>query len=453
MSGQFVPADEATREEIRTRLDESMCVEAGAGTGKTSVLVDRVVQLLCRGPYSVDDIAVMTFTDAAAAELAARVREKLETALAKSTEPTQRERLEDALLGLYRAQIETIHAFATNVLRERPVEAGLDPRFTVLDRLGAAQRFEDAWRAWLEETLASEAPEISTAINRGLDIKQMRAIADAVNTHRYLLPLSHEVPPNPDVEGFAAMLERVAADLEGLCPSCTDESDGAYLNAGRLIEFAAEFWHAEPNERERLILFRAPWPALNVGRQDNWTQAVYCAETKELLGSYRVELEELQRALRNDALAGVLPMIEAFVLNHEGERRASGEADYDDLLIWARNLLRDKPEVRRYFQDRFPRVFVDEFQDTDPLQAEIVMHVAAEGIGDGDWRRRRPGPGRLFIVGDPKQSIYRFRRADIGVYDDVKRGPLAGMVKSIVQNFRSDPGIIGWLNGVFDRLL
>src|SRR5207244_2572828 len=107
----------------------------------------------------------------------------------------------------------------------------------------------------------------------------------------------------------------------------------------------------------------------------------------------------------------------------------------------------------RYFQDRFQRVFVDEFQDTDPLQAELVMYVAGEGVAEGDWRALQPGPGRLFIVGDPKQSIYRFRRADIGVYDDVKAGPLAGTVKSIVQNFRSHPGIIAWVNGVFDRLL
>ncbi len=134
----FVPVDEATREEIRTQLDVSMCVEAGAGTGKTTVLVDRVVELLRRGPYGVDDIAVMTFTDAAAAELAARVREGLETALAASSEPSERTTpARTRCSGLYRAQIETIHAFATNLLRERPVEAGLDPRFNVLDPLGA----------------------------------------------------------------------------------------------------------------------------------------------------------------------------------------------------------------------------------------------------------------------------------------------------------------------------
>src|SRR5439155_22902158 len=137
------------------------------------------VELLRRGPLGVDDIAVMTFTDAAAAELAARVREGLETARSRSTDAAERERLEAALLGLYRAQIETIHAFATNVLRERPVEAGLDPRFTVLDPLGARQRFDEAWREWVDETLASEVPAISNAINSGRKINQRRMVADA----------------------------------------------------------------------------------------------------------------------------------------------------------------------------------------------------------------------------------------------------------------------------------
>jgi ATP-dependent helicase/nuclease subunit A len=453
VSEMFVPADEATREEIRTQIDMSMCVEAGAGTGKTTVLVDRVVELLSRGPHGVDDIAVMTFTDAAAAELAARVREKLETALAASSEPSERTRLENALLGLYRAQIATIHAFATNILRERPVEARLDPRFTVLDPLGAAQRFDESWREWLDETLASEVPQISTAINRGLDVKQMRVIAEAVHAHRYLLPLTHQAPPSPDIDGFAAMLEQCAAELDQLRSSCIEESDGAHENAGELIEFAAQYRDAQPSERERLIMFRAPQPKLNVGKQGNWQPAADCARTKQLLRDYREHLQEIGDSLRLDALAGVLPLIEAFVRDHEHKRRADGEAEYDDLLIWARNLLRDDLEVRSYFQERFPRIFVDEFQDTDPLQAEIVMYIAAGSDGHGDWRHLQPGAGRLFIVGDPKQSIYRFRRADIRVYDEVKSGPLEGTVKAIVQNFRSHPEIIGWANTVFDRLL
>ena len=132
----FVPIDAAQRERIRTDLDANLCVEAGAGTGKTTVLVARIVEILRRGHATVDEIAVITFTEAAAAELAARVRQELEDALARrpkrasATASTRRS-------GLHRAHVETIHAFASGLLRERPVEAGLDPGFEVLDDLAA----------------------------------------------------------------------------------------------------------------------------------------------------------------------------------------------------------------------------------------------------------------------------------------------------------------------------
>jgi len=453
MSAKLIPADEAIRQEIRTGTDVSMCVEAGAGTGKTSVLVDRVVELLRQGPHSVDEIAVVTFTDAAAAELSARVRERLESELEQSTDEDERARLRDALTGIYRAQIETIHAFATGLLRERPVEAGLDPRFTVLDPLAASQRFDEAWQAWLERMLASEAPAISAAINRGLDTAQLKTVAQAINSSRSLLPLVHEQPPAPEFDGFTDSLADIGRQLEQLSGSCVDEEDAAHQNALRVVEFAGAFEQASANERERLVLFRAPSPSKTAGRQGNWSPREDCASTKDLIGEYLEELEAMQNSLRLDALAGVLPLIEQFVADREEERRANGEADYDDLLIWARNMLSKKTDVRLYFQDRFPRLFVDEFQDTDPLQAEIVMYIASEGASEGDWRDLKPGAGRLFIVGDPKQSIYRFRRADIRVYDQVKSGPLGGIVRAIVQNFRSHPDIIRWVNTVFDRLL
>lgn len=128
-------------------------------------------------------------------------------------------------------------------------------------------------------------------------------------------------------------------------------------------------------------------------------------------------------------------------------------ADFDDLLIWARNLLRDNLEVRRYFQRRFACLLIDEFQDTDPIQVEMAAYLTSDGQEGTDWRALRPAPGKLFVVGDPKQAIYRFRRADLAIYDEVKRGLLAPGLRQIVQNFRSGSGVIDWVNSVFDELL
>ena len=109
------------------------------------------------------------------------------------------------------------------------------------------------------------------------------------------------------------------------------------------------------------------------------------------------------------------------VERYEALKQRAGVLDFLDLLLRARDLVRDATAVRADFQRRFTHLFVDEFQDTDPLQAEILLLLAADDPAGRDWRAVRPAPGKLFIVGDPKQSIYRFRRADVGIYREVKR--------------------------------
>src|SRR5271157_6048785 len=136
-------------------------------------------------------------------------------------------------------------------------------------------------------------------------------------------------------------------------------------------------------------------------------------------------------------------------------RSQKRQLSYGDLLMKAAQLLRDKPHVRRYFQDRFSHLLVDEFQDTDPIQAEVMLLLTASDIGETDWRKVVPRPGSLFVVGDPKQSIYRFRRADIVTYNDVKdiiqRGkPEDGIVLELSSNFRATGSIISWVNEVFE---
>ena len=173
---------------------------------------------------------------------------------------------------------------------------------------------------------------------------------------------------------------------------------------------------------------------------------------KELIGEYRDLAEMLPDALRSNALLGVLPHIEEFVSGYEEYRRSEGVADFDDILIWARNVLRDNLDVRHYFQGRFEALLIDEFQDTDPIQVEIATYLTAEKQDKKDWRKLVPSEGKLFVVGDPKQSIYRFRRADIGIYDQVKRYLLADGLREIVQNFRSSKPLIEWINRTFDSL-
>ena len=449
----FVPADHAVREEIRTNLDASLCVEAGAGTGKTTVLVDRIVEIVRRGRASVDGLAVITFTEKAAAELAARVRKALEKAAAAAADEAERRRLAAARRDLHRARIETIHAFAAGLLRERPVEAALDPEFEILEGPTQALAFDEAFRAWLARVLTEAPPPLRRALHRELSPAQVRRAAEEVHRYRDLLPLEPFPPVRPDVGGFLACLEASVAELTALLEHCRDPRDRAAQLARGAQALLADCLACR-NDAETLerVLLAARMGGGKVGARANWDGPAPLERVRSICGELRERLEQLQADLRTEALTGLLPLLEGFVRQYEERRRAEGRAEFQDLLIWARDLVRDRPEVRRAFQERFQCILVDEFQDTDPLQVELVLYLTSTG-GAEDWRDLRPEPGRLFVVGDPKQSIYRFRRADITVYQRVRQGALRDGLRHIVQNFRSVPGVIHWANRAFAELI
>jgi ATP-dependent exoDNAse (exonuclease V) beta subunit len=449
----FVPIDQEVRERIRTDLDANLCVEAGAGTGKTTVLVERVVEVLRTGRATVDGVAVITFTEAAAAELAGRVRQGLEAAHANASDEGERARIRAALRDLHRAHIETIHAFAASMLRERPVEAGLDPQFEVLDDLAAQLHFTAAYERWLLGVLSEERPEIVTAIRRGFDLEQLRRLVATVHAHRSLLPLAREHAPGV-TSGFVERMHEAAERCRRLLAHAgTDEIGAADMEAIVAFARALDAVRHTPEELDREILYRAPRLRPHRGSQTKWSDPALCRESKALRSEVVEAIDEARDALRTEAIVGLLPLAEGFVAGYEDARRAEGVADFDDLLEWARDLLVASPEARAHFRRRFPVILVDEFQDTDPVQAEIVLLLASDADPADDWLALAPRPGGLTVVGDPKQSIYRFRRADIAVYDAVRHGPLAAGDAPLVQNFRSVGGILSWANEVFDRLL
>ena len=140
---------------------------------------------------------------------------------------------------------------------------------------------------------------------------------------------------------------------------------------------------------------------------------------------------------------------------YERLKAKDGALDFVDLLLVARNLVRKDRQVREGFQQRFKRIFVDEFQDTDPLQAEILLLIAADDPNETDWRKARPLPGHLFLVGDPKQSIYRFRGADVAIYREVtRRAPEWGAtLVHLTTSFRSVPELQSFVNAAFTSVM
>ena len=479
-------ADADARHRIRTELDESIVVEAAAGTGKTSVLVERIVEVLAAGRAAVDEILAVTFTEKAAGELKLRLRGALEQARgadaagASDAGAAERQRcLDEAIAHLEEAQVSTIHAFCADLLRERPVEAGVDPRFEVLDDRGAQRVFRQVFDSWLQEALDDPPAGVRRALRR-----------------RYRPPAFGEPPAGDD--GPTGRLRRAAWELaEWRDFERPWRREGDFRRevtvdevVGHLMDFAGLTDRATNRRNDGLFLDTQP--ARATARSIRESDAVRPGRDYDFVEAQLVELaanrkfarprkgfgtaygEDLPRAHvleQHDGIVSVLDRFQAVanadlaallqiafrapIARYERSKTEAGRLDFVDLLLLARDLIRDHDGVRAAAQQRYARIFVDEFQDTDPLQAEILLLLAARDPAERDWRRVVPAPGKLFIVGDPKQSIYRFRRADVGVYRQVTaqlaRHGVANV--ALTTSFRAVPAIQRFVNHAFAPLM
>jgi ATP-dependent helicase/nuclease subunit A len=455
--------DEEARRIAREDLDASLALEAGAGTGKTTLLVERILNLVGGKGVRIDEIVAITFTEKAAAELKVRVREGLEKRLAEAgvradagaarvSETASRYRT--ALRDLALANISTIHAFAGALLRERPVEARIDPAFEQLDAVGESRLFDEVWERWEERALLAEAEPYRRALEAGVQRDRVRRLARRLLEYRELIP--HALPERPDdalVEsGFADVVRESAAlaAFAGRRCRARDDKQLELIRAG--VRTVAWLEGRSPAER-RAALFAEPriFSHAGWGKPSNWADGSI-DEARSRLAALAAAVEGLGlrigAGIGSDLALWLVEFLDAY--RREKERR--GVLDFHDLLLCARNLLRDEPAAREDFKVRFSAILVDEFQDTDPLQSEIVFFLSEAGAGAVRWDEVTVAPGRLFIVGDPKQAIYRFRRADIDVYTAVQERVSGGAPLPITRNFRSVPGIVSWANALFADL-
>ena len=462
------PADQQHRDRIQQSLDENLFVEAGAGTGKTTALVGRIVTLIASGAAEMAGLAAITFTEAAAAELRDRVRRDLEYAAEdESLDEGSRDRCRRAVSEMDAASIQTLHSFAQSLLRELPLEAGLPPGFEMLDPIEADLRFQQAWDQWLDESLESAelGPKLARALHLGLNLDQLRLVASALNGNYDLVAdASIAEAPEPTLT-IGNLLAEAVTEIERLRRfSKIGIGDALFEHAAEVVALAQRLPAAGGGDRayERALVRLLGWKRLSTrsGSQTNWDKDdVTGVNACKLLKDMLLELEGLRAeeigALRTAAFTPALEAIRKFVVDQSARRKEEGHAGFHDLLVWARDMLRDNPDARRRFQRRFHHLLVDEFQDTDPIQAEIAFFLAGDpddraGSMSKDWEAIAPTPGKLFMVGDPKQSIYRFRRADIVTMARV-RNHLVHKSTPLQQNFRSQQSIISWVNQVFGR--
>jgi ATP-dependent exoDNAse (exonuclease V) beta subunit len=455
--------DHAERERIRTSLDETLVVEAAAGTGKTSELVARLVNVLAEGRGSVQTIAALTFTEKAAGELKLRLRAGLEQAREESAAGSARRgRLEDAIAHLEEARVSTIHGFCNDLLHERPVEARADPGFEVLPEPEADALYRRAFDGWLAERLEAPPEGLRRALRRrsfdGDPIGRLRTAGWRLADWRDFRAPWQRRPFDRDaaIDGLVARVHGLHARLT----TCSTSADTLYTDLWplrRLSEDVGTRERVAPRDHDGLeaalieLLRERSFTRPRRGHERHYRRGVTRDDILAAHADMLAALEAFAHKADADLAALVQQALLETVDRYEALKTRAASLDFVDLLLRARDLLRDRREVRIDLQRRITHIFVDEFQDTDPLQAEIVLLLAASDPATDRWQDVRPTPGKLFIVGDPKQSIYRFRRADVGTYQTVKEVLVAGGAAcvSLTTSFRAVPSIQHLVNAAF----
>ncbi len=462
-SGSPSPGDQAARERIRHSLEESLLVEAAAGTGKTTELIHRLVATLKNGRAQIHQVVAVTFTRKAAGELKLRLRVELDRVRSETQEREQIGNLESALARLEEAPIGTIHSFCADLLRERPVEAGVDPDFRELNEEEAPTLFDRAFRAWVPEKLNQETSGLQRALSRERDGFSPLSPLERVRSAGWQLVEWRDFPKAWRQEPFEreTQVDRLLEDVFSLAALSREGRPGDRLRRALRPARAFEMW-VRRYEVEKWrdydflegLLIRLLRDLNQDARRKGYgrygkrvSRQDVLDRRDELLGA----LDNFRRQADADLAAQLQKEMKGLVQRYEELKHQTGRLDFVDLLIRTRDLLRDNDTVRRHLQNTFTHIFVDEFQDSDPLQVEILLLLAADDPQQSDWRLTRPVPGKLFLVGDPKQSIYRFRRADVLLYQEVKTRLARAGVDSVplTRSFRSVRSIQVAVNAAF----
>ncbi len=460
------PLDIADRRRAAGDLDKNLLVLAGAGTGKTTLLVDRLALLIVGQGMPVERIVALTFTKKAAEEMRVRLEEILRRLIASLEEeaepmtssllwplleekfygekPLWAARAKKALNDIPKAQIGTIHSFAGYLLRLYPLQSKVDPRFLEDEGSLADQALDAAWTPWILSEFAETNQQ--TAL-------WQRVLADAsLNQVKELchLLLSPRVNASRldefhDLKPLAAAAQKELQSLLAVQPIKKAGTSFASMTVCMqgIFETVAAGGKIDGHHCENVLE--------SYTMASDWKKQPGHKEAFERLQ----HLAEALARVDNEAITRILHLVKPFVDKVRRDLDRRGCVSFDGLLVLARNLVRDHALVRRALKKQFDAFLIDEFQDTDPLQGEILFYLAEspEESAD-DWPLVTLTPGRLFVVGDPKQSIYRFRGADMAAFAAFAEKLLEnGEEAELSHNFRSQKPILDFVNTLTPLLM
>jgi ATP-dependent helicase/nuclease subunit A len=456
------PPDQSARARIERELGRNLLVEASAGSGKTTCLIRRMTALLGAGACAMAGLAAMTFTRKAAGEMRERFQLALGAAAARAEAPAERERLQKALAESERCFLGTIHSFCARLLRERPAEAGVAFPFAELDEDANAELRDRCWEEFVARLYAAGDPLLGRLRERGLRVGELKDAFALFAAYPDVDDWPGAAAAPPEVEHLRGPLQAYLAHMEALIarmPERLPRTDvllrlyrrlpgqARTRDLGPLANFLKHLErYEELDERE---VKKTKWPTLD-GLKSKELSARELARWNE----FARQVEPIIAQWRAWRYGVALEALRAAQAWFERRRYETGQLNFQDLLLRAAHLLRASPAARRFFRQRWTHLLVDEFQDTDPLQAEVLFLLAADDPAERNWRACRPAPGSLFVVGDPQQSIYRFRRADIVTYEIAKKRlcETGGAVVELTANFRSTEPLVNWVNETFAEI-
>lgn len=425
---------------------EDLGVIAGAGSGKTTVLVARLIRILQERHCSLSQIVAITFTNKAAAEMKERLREKIEEQLGGKDDAYWRELIE----ALPSAQISTIHSLCARILREHPQQSSVDPLFSVLA--------EDEGRLLLEEAAQESVLELASQ-REGL--LRLLAAHGKERVLGNLLALYHKLRSEgmqpetvwkesreklcerrPNMVAQAQAVEELAGDLLSFNPD-----DLTAKGREQQADFA-QAWHRAEVIRERLLAGEADLELealtefLKVGTLID-ARGKMASLVKELKEALELLAEEIAQIRSLDGVHDFCLLLSELDRNYSQRKRELGALDFADLELVCCRLLKRHPELRDAYQRSFKYLLVDEYQDTSRLQEQLLSSLYMLG------------ENCLFVVGDPKQSIYRFRGAEVAVFGETvaKIQAAGGKEIELVDNFRTTKPLIALYNHLFQELL
>lgn len=449
--------DKNFRDICKIEFSKNIIVEAGAGTGKTTLLVSRLAILLLKNDeIDITQIIALTFTEKAAAEMKIRLAQELQNIIfILSTKSDKKNEIIDILTDKFnqkpddivsrakkslemldRAQISTIHSFCSYILKNYSLQSGVSPTSEIDKGTLQIYEFEKSWERFLDIELSENSKNAEQWINvlKQVNLKEIKKTAQLLSTSKL-----ENYNPNSHDEFIAKLSKDKSKQAEKIISEYEQKAKGKVIEKLKLAKNILDGIESEdiPKPIDKKVIKTMDEKSFNQARE---------------IVDFAINVNLENQQLISDVFNLVRPFCDKFKLEIIQKELVS----FDDLLIKARDLVKQNRQVRTELKQKFKSILIDEFQDTDPIQGELLMFLAEQkNTFSTHHKKIKLENAKLFVVGDPKQSIYRFRGADISAYDFFTQNMLQqGSQKCLLQtNFRSNIEIVETANKIVSQVM